>query len=122
MRQRALCVIIVTILGAATFQACSPAGVPRQAEDLVAEARYDEAIDVLQPYLEEHPDDFDALIVLGDAYYLKGVAVKGSALYDPEAAEYGKRAIECYRRSRQIHQTRRSQDRESEASLLLSPP
>ena len=39
MRQRALCVIIVTILGAATFQACSPAGVPRQAEDLVAEAK-----------------------------------------------------------------------------------
>ena len=114
--------LILPVILAAVPMGCSETTVPKQARDLIAEARFDEARELLEPYLEENPDDFAALMLIGDTYLLKGVAVRGTAEYDPEAAELGKKAIEYYRLSRQIHLTRRSQDRESEASQLLSPP
>ena len=93
-------------------------------DKMLDEGKYDEVISLGEKKLAENPEDYGTMIILGDAYYLKGKKFNEDAgvAYSPEAAAFARQATEYYRQSKKYHESMRVEQKLGFTSTLLSPP
>ena len=110
--------IIICIIGTA----CQKSG--WDLDKMLQQGKYDEVITLGEKKLAENPEDYGTMIIIGDAYYLKGLKFNEDAgvAYSAEAAALARQATEYYRQSKKYHESMRVEQKLGFASALMSPP
>ncbi len=103
------------------FTSCGPSS--RDLDKMLKEGKFDQVIELGNKRIAEHPEDFGTLILIGDAYYQKGVKFNQEMhrRYTPEAAAFAKRALDYYRKAKKYTNAMRVDQKMGFAAALISP-
>jgi hypothetical protein len=110
-----LCMALLLLAG------CKKGG--RGLDKMLDEEKFDEVIQLGEKMIQADPKDYGTMIVIGDAYYRKAKKINQAAhaRYTPEGAVLAKQAIDFYKKSKEINETMRVDQKISEAGVLMSP-
>ena len=121
--QTAIILVLLCLTGTGNWLGCRKQKSGRDLDILLQQGRYDDVIKKGTAALKEHPDDYGLLIVVGDAYFLKAKKFNRDAgkFYTPEGAALAQKAIEYYKKSKELHPSMRVDQKIGMAGALMSP-
>jgi len=118
MKSSYVSLVVIMIASLVIISGCSKTG--RGLDKMLDQGKYDEVIEIAKKQIEINPEDYALYIVLGDAYYLKAHKFNSDkgVYFSPEAAALGKKAIDYYTQSRDLHESMRIDQKIAKAGKL----